>query len=60
MDKAMTCGNLTALHQALAGVVLGGRDLTEMLTEIAGIAAPGDARRGGVVDHPDPWPESRV
>ena len=30
--------DLTALHQALAGVVLGGRDLTEVLTEIAGIA----------------------
>ena len=30
--------DLTALHQALARVVLGGRDLTEVLTEIAGIA----------------------
>jgi len=29
---------LTVLHQALAGVVLGGRDLTEVLTEIVGIA----------------------
>ena len=30
--------DLTALHEALAGVVLGGRDLTGVLTEIAGIA----------------------
>jgi len=30
--------DLTALHQALAGVVLGGRDLSEVLTEITGIA----------------------
>jgi len=30
--------DLTELHQALARVVLGGRDLTEVLTEIAGIA----------------------
>ena len=30
--------DLTALHEALARVVLGGRDLTEVLTEIAGIA----------------------
>ena len=30
--------DLTALHEALAGVVLGGRGLTEVLTEIAGIA----------------------
>jgi len=30
--------DLTALHQALARVVLGGRDLTEVLTEITGIA----------------------
>ena len=30
--------DLTALHEALAGVVLGGRDLTEVLTEITGIA----------------------
>ena len=30
--------DLTTLHQALAGVVLGGRDLTEVLTEIVGIA----------------------
>ena len=30
--------DLTALHQSLAGVVLGGRDLTEVLTEITGIA----------------------
>jgi len=34
----MTMPDLTALHQALARVVLGGRDLTEVLTEIAGIA----------------------
>ena len=30
--------DLTALHQALAGVVLGGRCLAEVLTEITGIA----------------------
>jgi len=30
--------DLTALHQALAGVVLGGRDLIEVLTEITAIA----------------------
>ena len=30
--------DLTALHQALAGVVLGGRGLAEVLTEITGIA----------------------
>lgn len=30
--------DLTELHQALAGVVLGGRGLAEVLTEIAGIA----------------------
>jgi GAF domain-containing protein len=30
--------DLTALHQAIAGVVLGGRGLTEVLTEIVGIA----------------------
>lgn len=30
--------DLSALHQALAGVVLGGRDLAEVLTEITGIA----------------------
>src|SRR6478736_7529806 len=30
--------DLTELHQALARVGLGGRDLTEVLTEIAGIA----------------------
>ena len=33
-----TMPDLTALHEALAGVVLGGRDLTEVLTEITGIA----------------------
>ena len=30
--------DLTEPHQALARVVLNGRDLTEVLTEIAGIA----------------------
>ena len=30
--------DLTELHQALAGVVLGGRGLAEVLTEIVGIA----------------------
>ena len=30
--------DMTGLHEALAGVVLGGRALTEVLTEIAGIA----------------------
>jgi len=34
----MTMPDLTVLHQALAAVVLGGRDLTDVLTDIVGIA----------------------
>jgi hypothetical protein len=49
--------DLTALHQALAGVVLGGRDLTEVLTEIVGIARRA-MLSAGVVDHVDPRGES--